>query len=317
MLSKSLVVRVIGVSLLCGVACNADSKKDVAEPCDRACLIDYVDQYLAALVAHEPERLPLAESVRYTENGQTMSLGDGMWGPASGIGDYKLYFADPTAGQVGYFGVVEENDHPQIVAIRLKVESRLITEIETIVARSIPDAWVNPAGLIAHPVFSELLAPSERRSREELIAITDSYFEGLEQATADLTPFDSDCTRIENGHGTANNPEGASPIHMMTCGEQFATGFSTFITEIRERRFPVVDEERGLVYAIIFFDHAGTVKTVAMAGGMTMTVPPPYDTPYTFIIGELFKIVDGKILRIEAVLWPVPYRMPSGWGGRQ
>jgi hypothetical protein len=120
-------------------------------------------------------------------------------------------------------------------------------------------------------------------------------------------------TRVENGTVTANNPEG-SPIHKMTAGEQFDTGFSRFITEIRERRFPVVDEERGLVYAIIFFDHAGTVTTVKLRDGTTMTVPPPYDTPYTTMIGELFKIKNGKIHRIEAVLLPVPSGMPSGWG---
>jgi hypothetical protein len=99
----------------------------------------------------------------------------------------------------------------------------------------------------------------------------------------------------------------------MTAGEQLDTDFSSFITEIRERRFPVVDEERGLVYAIVFFDHAGTVTTVKLTDGTTMTVPPPYDTPYTDLIGELFKIKNGKIYRIGAVLLPVPYGMPSGW----
>jgi hypothetical protein len=99
----------------------------------------------------------------------------------------------------------------------------------------------------------------------------------------------------------------------MTCGEQFATGFSRFITKIRERRYPIVDQERGLVYALIFFDHAGTVTSVTMANGMTFRPPPPFDTPYTLQIGELFKIVDGRITRIEAVLTAVPYGMPSGW----
>lgn len=77
-------------------------------------------------------------------------------------------------------------------------------------------------------------------------ADANSYFEGLEQATDRLTPFEPGCTRVENGNVTANNPDGPSPIHKMAAGEQFATGFSTFITSIRERRFPVVDEERGL-----------------------------------------------------------------------
>ena len=75
----------------------------------------------------------------------------------------------------------------------------------------------------------------------------------------------------------------------------------------------MVDEERGPVYAIVFFDHAGMVTTVKLTDGTTMAVPPPYDTPHTYMIGELFKIKNGKIHRIEAVLLPVPYGMSSGW----
>ncbi len=313
---KSLAMCVIGALLLSCVAEHPDRAEAAGEVCDRTCLEGFVDQYLEALVAHDPSRLPLAKSVRFTENGQALKLGDGMWGPVSGLGTYNLYFTDPKAGQVGFFGVVEENGHPAIIALRLKVENRLITEIETVVARKVHDDWVNPEALVHRPIFSETLTPSERRSREEMIAIANSYFEGLEQATGKLTPFDPNCTRIENGNVTANNPEG-NPIQRMTAGEQFDTGFSKFITEIRERRFPIVDEERGLVYAIIFFDHAGTVKTVEMTGGTIMTVPPPYDTPYTFLIGELFKIKNGQIHRIEAVLLPVPYGMPSGWGRKE
>ena len=311
---KSPATSVTGALPLSGAGGHSSRAEAAAGQCDRACLDSFVDRYLAALVAHDPSRLPLAKTVRFTENGQTLKLGDGMWGPASGLGGYKLYFADPGAGQVGFFGVVEENGHPQILALRLKVEDRRISEIETIVARKQHGVMAEPEALVDQPIFSEALAPSERCSREEMIAIANSYFEGLEQATGKLTPFDPNCTRVENGNVTANNPDGESPIHRMTAGEQFDTGFSKFITRIRERRFPVVDEERGLVYAIIFFDHAGTVKTVELTDSTAMTVPPPYDTPYTFLIGELFKIKSARIHRIEAVLLPVPYGMPSGWG---
>jgi hypothetical protein len=285
-------------------------------PCDRACLESLADRYLAALVAHDPARLPVTPDVRYTENGQRLKLGDGMWGTASAIDAYRLAFVDPGAGQVGLFCVVEENGHPAVVALRLHVKERRLSEIEVIVARKAQDAWVKPEALVENPIFRETLAPSERRPRKEMVAIANSYFEGLEQATDKLTPFAPGCTRVENGNVTANNPEGESPIHKMAAREQFATGFSRFITKIRERRFPVVDEERGLVYAIVFFDHAGTVKTVTLSNGASFTVPPPFDTPYTFLIGELFKIKDGRIQRIEAVLLPVPYGMPSGWGAR-
>ena len=73
-----------------------------ATDCDRACLEGFVNQYLAALVASDPGNLPLAKNPRYTENGQELKLGDGMWGPTVTLGSYKLYFADPKAGQVGF-----------------------------------------------------------------------------------------------------------------------------------------------------------------------------------------------------------------------
>jgi hypothetical protein len=72
-----------------------------------------------------------------------------------------------------------------------------------------------------------------------------------------------------------------------------------------------------LVYAIIFFDHDGRMTSVKLKEGSvlgpTLTVRAPFDTPYTFMIGELFKIKDGKIHRIEAVLLNVPYNTPSAW----
>jgi hypothetical protein len=46
--------------------------------CDRACLEGFVNQYLAALEARDPSRLPLTKSAKYTENGVPLKLGDGM-----------------------------------------------------------------------------------------------------------------------------------------------------------------------------------------------------------------------------------------------
>jgi hypothetical protein len=283
-----------------------------AEACDRACLEGFVDQYLAALAAHDSSNLPLTKNARYTENGQTLKLTDGMWGPKITLGTYKLYFADPKAGQVGFMGVVNENGHPQILALRLKIENRKIAEMEAIVARSGGGGFARPQDLVDKPIFHEALARNDHPSREELVRIANSYFEGLEKATGKITPFDPQCTRIENGAVTANNPDGKG-MAKMTCGEQFDTGFSPFITHVRERRYPVVDEERGLVYAIVFFDHAGTITSVKWTDGTEHKVGPPFDTPYTFIIGELFKIKNGKITRVEAALLNVPYGMPSGW----
>lgn len=103
--------------------------------CDRACLEGFVNQYLAALVAQDPSKLPLAKNARYTENGQELTLGDGMWGPTVTVGTYKLYFADPQAGQVGFFGTIEEHGHPVILGLRLKIENKKISEMEAVALR--------------------------------------------------------------------------------------------------------------------------------------------------------------------------------------
>src|SRR4051812_27587193 len=74
--------------------------------CDRGCLEGVVNQYLAAVVAHDPARLPLSEDVMYTENDQVMKIGDGFWKTAGSIGNYKHYFADPESGQVAFMGTM-------------------------------------------------------------------------------------------------------------------------------------------------------------------------------------------------------------------
>ena len=272
-------------------------------PCDRACLDGLVEQYLDALIAKNPSQLPLAPDIKYTENGQQMEIGDGMWHTKCERGDYSLHFADPASGNAGFLGVIKENGSPQILGLRMKVENGSITEIEKLISRYNPNDFGDPSGLYDRPAFTEPLPPEKRLSREKLIAVADSYFEAIEKNTPDIIPFHPDARRVENGIGTANNPNGTEPHHKMTPRAQFDTGFSYAVTEIRERRFLLVDEERGLVFAHAFFDHEGS-----MAG-----MPYPYNAPFTWMIVELFEVEDGGIREIEAILVPVPYRMDSGW----
>jgi hypothetical protein len=93
-------------------------------PRDRACLEGFVNQYLEALVAHDPTRLPMTPDVRFTEDDIALKPGEALWKTASGLGTYKLYFADPQAGQVGFFGTIRENGRPASLVLRLKVENR-------------------------------------------------------------------------------------------------------------------------------------------------------------------------------------------------
>jgi hypothetical protein len=113
-----------------------DAARAAESTCDRACLNGFVDQYLAAVVARDPARQPLTMTAGYTENGQTLKLGEGMWGSLITMGTYKLYFADAKAGQAGFFGTLEEHGHAAILGLRLKFENRKIAEMEKIIIRS-------------------------------------------------------------------------------------------------------------------------------------------------------------------------------------
>jgi hypothetical protein len=91
-----------------------------------------------------------------TENGQELKLGDGMWGPTVALGNYKLYFADPQAGQVGFFGTIEEHCHPVILGLRLKVDvNKKISEMEVIALRKTADVFSEPQNFVDKPIFHQ------------------------------------------------------------------------------------------------------------------------------------------------------------------
>jgi hypothetical protein len=297
-----------------------------ADPCDRACLESYIDKVLAAMIAHNPNQLMLAKDVCYTENGVELRLGDGMWGTLSARGKYNLYVSDPEAGQAGFYGTVSENGGINYIALRVKVFEALISEIELIVVR--PSGMMNisqptppSAGEIMdqkkpRPQFLQKVPPAERMSRARLIEIANSYFTGLANQTGNFTtPFAETCARWENGNQTTNQkpnpdiPEGGLDILAMSCEEQQKSGWFAFVTEIRNRRFPIVDIERGLVLSFGFFDHDAAVREYPLPDG-TMT-PNILTYPQTIEISELFQIRNGKIDQIEAVINSVPYGMKS------
>src|SRR5260221_12142241 len=103
---SSLVV--LGVILLVSVAVLHASTGPIPLNCNRACLENLVDQYLAAVVAHDPKRLPLSKDAKYAENSQVLDLGDGFWKTAEGRGKYTHIWPDPEVGQVAYIGTMRE-----------------------------------------------------------------------------------------------------------------------------------------------------------------------------------------------------------------
>ena len=285
-----------------------------AADCDRACLYGVLDQYLAALTAKNPSKAPLASNVRYTENNVALKVGDGVWSTVASLGRYDFRFADPQTGGIGFYGVLTEAKTAAPYALRLEVKNKQITEIETIIARP-QDSLVpfTTAEITDNPLLNEIPPPSQRTPRARMIELANGYFDTLQQNNGAIhTIFDPKCNRRENGFQTTNNPNSAyGPIMALGCEEAFKLGYYLFDDRLRSRRFEVVDEERGLVMAAAFIDHAGIIGDYKLTDGHTITAS--YRRPHTWCLMETFKIRSGRIEQIEAVFTYVPYRMPSPW----
>ncbi len=58
---------------------------------------------------------------------------------------------------------------------------------------------------------------------------------------------------------------------------------------------------------------AGTFRVKVACDREVVDVRPMLRQPYSSMIAEIFKIEEGRIRRIEALLTTVPYGMESGW----
>lgn len=294
--------------------------------CDRSrvCLARTLETYLDALAARDPARLPVAKNVKYTENGVRLNIGDGLWATASAKPTYRLDLIDEEEGQVGVLGRISENGNNNWYAARLRVEpDGRVSELEVLVNRRVGGAPAGPAGgapprefTEPHPLMAETLPQEQWLSRGELVRISNTYFTGIDTGTSSYgVPFAPECQRRENGNIMASNPDAApGSMASLDCRTQFDTGFQVIVTDIRERRFEVVDRIKGLAFAWAYFDHDGTPEKMSNTLERTpIDVQPMFRQPFSFYIAEVFKIVDGQIRQIEAVLTTVPYQMESGW----
>jgi hypothetical protein len=103
--------------------------------CNRACLIETANDYLAALVAHDPSDVKLGADLKFVENTERKKAGEGLWTTASAVPTvFALHVPDPVSEQVGFIGMMEESGKPIQLGLRLKVENGTITvhEIEAL-----------------------------------------------------------------------------------------------------------------------------------------------------------------------------------------
>ncbi len=295
-----------------------------AVDCDRACIVGITDSYLAALASHDPSAAPLAEDVAFVENLERLEPGDGLWKTATGgKGGFAIYVPDPQLQQAGWIGLVERDGKPVLLALRLKLEGKRITEVEHLVTEPARDDLRNliqvRRGLLA------TIPEGRRLPHAELLRIGATYYDALDDNNGAKMPFAADCQRIENGMITAGEgvgpPPNAKPGEARTatdCAGQISSQSFVYIDRIENRRMIAADPVTGLVMGLSHFRQPmdNLPYKVTLADGSTaernrQNMPyAPFDMP----AAHIFKIgPDGRVHEIEAVGVAAPYNSPTGW----
>lgn len=271
--------------------------------CDRQCLQGFTDLYLESLARHDISKLPLAPKVKFTENGVPKKLGEGLWKTA-GETTYRMEIFDPERGDAAVQAVVRENDTLAMLMLRLKVIEKKISEVETIVARkgaASGPIWAAEKLTRTPPNFMLSIRPAEQNSRLELLATADAYWRAFEtNGTPDYhpAPFLPDANRFENGLQTTNVK--LPNFGPYTAAEQFDRGLFPGRL-IYDRRYPVVDVERGVALSIVRFGRRE---------GVTTPNVPADSAP---LVAEFFAVKSGRIQEIQVIMTLLPATTPTGW----
>ncbi len=338
------------VALLALAACSrAPDANDVA--CDRQCLIDATNGYLAALVAQDPSQAPLADDIVFVENIRKMRPGEGLWQTiVKGPDAFSIIVPDAINQSAGFLGMMTQmaappapqglspeqraqfaastphSEQPVIVAFRLKFDDEgRISEAEHLLSGVREEQLVN----LQTPrpgIFTEI-PEAQRLSHAELIRIGESYYDALDDNNGELTPFAPDCQRHENGMITAGGPPrnapaipGTAPTPQVSrdCREQLNSNTFQYVDRIDNRRVFAADPQTGLVMGLSHFRHPMDnlpYQVKAMDGTMIERNKDNLTfAPFDLPAAHIYKIgPDGLMHEIEAMGFTAPYNSPTGW----
>jgi hypothetical protein len=287
---KRIVVLLLTLAVF---AFNASGQATSGGSCDRECLRGFITQYLNAMVEHNPRALQTSPNARFTEDTVTMPLGEGLWKNASKLRTYRQDILDVREGVAASHVIVEEAGKPVMLALRLKIVDRKITEMETMVTRSQAEGAIFNIEALQTPkaAMNVVPDPSQRLSRAEAIRIAEFYPTGLKVGgsfDAIDAPFAPDAYRLENG--------------VLTAGPGARAGSENIRTQRViphpdvSYRLAAVDEELGIVLFRLDFGNTGNY-----GAGNALT---------TF---EAFKVYGGQIHAVEAFIRIMKENTPSGW----
>ena len=291
--------------------------------CDRGCLRSLLDQYLAAVVKHDPKAAPLIVGFRQTENAINVSPGGGVWKTITGLGKMQRRYIDEVSGQAGYYGLIEEGGSVALATVRLRVVNRKLTEAEWYLARENdpglngarqpgrpPANLLNPEYLIANPPPDRVVPKAQRLSRDELVAVVNSYFDAITSHDGSVALTHPGCGRAENGSpapagkffppaprpaavGAPAPPAPAANAPANDC----VSGLANFnLSMVVARRIPLVDEDAQMVL------------------GMAVFIRRPGSPTPRNVFSEWFNVEDGRIKTIyTAMFYPAPELAVPNW----
>jgi hypothetical protein len=272
--------------------------------CDRACLTGHLDAWFKGLVANSATGVSVARDVKITQNGEVVPLTSTFWASADGV-PYRWDIANPRLGDTASEAVIRNADGSlTMLSVRLKVKNGAITEVETIKAnKGDANALWGPEVLLKRgltPALQLTIREAERDSYYRLIAAAEGYWRAFQTNgtpayhPADLLP---DTERFENGLQTTGMVRDGAYVSA-------ASGFDAgrFLNRnLWDRRYPVVDEERGIVLSMVRFGLKDGQKSQATA------------TANSRIVAEFFTVKRGLIQEVHAVLFNVPDTLPTQW----
>ncbi len=272
------------------------------EKFDRAFLTKFVDTYFDGLINNNPSSLPLSENVKITFNGDIVPASKLFWNNAQKV-IFRFDIANTRFGDTGTEAVIKNEDGSlTMYLLRLKIKDNKIIEIETIKCNKgeADGIWGADNLTDVSQAYKLSIREVERDSYYDLIGTADSYWRAFQTNGSPLyrpARLLADSRRYENG--------------MQTTGffkdgkfESTAAGFDVgYFSErnIWDRRFPVVDEERGVVLSIVRFGIKAGSKSKSDA------------TTHDRLVAEFFAIKSGWIQEIQAVIVNRPDELSTGW----
>jgi hypothetical protein len=247
-------------------------------------------RFIDALVAHDPSRLPLADSVRYTEDSRNARLGEGLWKSVTANGGFRQDYIDTRKQVAAAHVLLRENETQVLYSVLLHLAGMNIAGIETLVQRVGAGGKFQPTEL-GKPIrgMNDPVPAGQRNSREEMIRIALTYPEGLRVGnfTDGGTPFADDAYRVENGVITADQTDPRRRMY-----EQNIIVHPGVIPSVA-----AVDEENGTVLLWMNFGHTGDSYGVGNA----------------LVTFEAFKVWGGKIRSVNAFFKGLPISTARFW----